>query len=133
MADRNDTKPDRPFGPDTAETPHIDLRTGERARPVPETPEAETEPMPMREVAADEVVSGERHSPTLPKPGRGQDHRADHSVTPPSGSTHAAVETPESGRSTKALIGVVVAVIVILALFFLIPGAADAMQAAAVS
>ena len=127
MADRDDTKPDRPFGADTVEHPHVDLRTGERARPVPENPEGEAKPMPKREAPADEAASGGRHVSTFATPDRGQAHTADHSTAPPSGSSRAAVEAPRSGRSIKALIGAVVAVIVLILLFLLFPTEAEAM------
>jgi hypothetical protein len=126
MSDRSDPKPDRSPGPDAVEHPDTDVRSGARARPVPAPRNGDAQATPRRDVGAEEVISGNPRASTMATPERGQAHTADHSVTPPSGSNHAAVETPRSGRSTKLLIGAVVAVIVVIALMILIPAATEA-------
>ena len=120
----------------TDETPYVDPRDGghvphEPARDPAGTPVAEAAPIHARSVAADEVIEGQHRAADPAEAVDPDRHYADHTMSTPSGSDRAAIETPDSPRSRKLLIGAVVAVAVILLLMFLIPEAADAAILAA--
>lgn len=136
MADRTEKTGERPFGRDAAELPHRDVRTGAPSdipRDASAPPAAEGAPVRTeREVAAGEVLSpgGDRAEAAMRDAEmdaeRDHGHTADHATSTPSGSAHAAVEVPKSGRSRKLLMGAVAAVVAIIVLMLLIPGEADA-------
>jgi hypothetical protein len=136
MADRDDKRADQPLGRNEGKTPYINERNGARVphddpgRDAAGTPVAEGAPIRDRPVEAGEVMHGQRHEAALAgaaahRP-RDDAHYADHSASPPGGSNRIAVETPKDGKSRKLLIGAVALVVVILALMFFIPEAAEA-------
>lgn len=55
-----------------------------------------------------------------------------HATAPPSGSSHAAVETPRTGRSRRWLWIALAAVVAILIIFLLLPGGEDGVEGAAI-